>query len=305
MANELDVPAQLYQALNERLQDNDKEAAIELYYELLSSGYSVGEILNGIGPARGKSGQSERATAEQPLSGPDDAAAGIASEIAVAEGEPVGTSWIRGLGGTNQAEGRGNGTLEAIRSVPPDALGSDDRERLRHEDWPGSEASVTGAAGADASRTGTERLVPGTGSGLASAGFRASRGASRLRRSIRRQLLLLLWSVFHFCAAVIPNRRLPVFESDISSGAETVAVPGATADRAEADANGIMPKTQAVGADAAPAPEPSQSGEPDLATSQTVGTDLGGESGQRFPPPGERRKPRRSRMPASRRRSAS
>ena len=49
MANELDVPAQLYQALNERLQDNDKEAAIELYYELLSSGYSVGEILNGIG----------------------------------------------------------------------------------------------------------------------------------------------------------------------------------------------------------------------------------------------------------------
>ena len=31
MANELDVPAKLYQALNERLQDNDKEAAIELY----------------------------------------------------------------------------------------------------------------------------------------------------------------------------------------------------------------------------------------------------------------------------------
>ena len=70
MANELDVPAQLYQALNERLQDNDKEAAIELYYELLSSGYSVGEILNGIGPARGKSGQSERATASPSISFP-------------------------------------------------------------------------------------------------------------------------------------------------------------------------------------------------------------------------------------------
>jgi hypothetical protein len=55
-------------------------------------------------------------------------------------------------------------------------------------------------------------------------------------------------------------------ESDISGGTETVAVPGATADRAEADANGIMPKTQAVGADAAPAPKPSQSGEPDLTT---------------------------------------
>ena len=70
MANELDVPAQLYQALNERLQDNDKEAAIELYYELLSSGYSVGEILNGIGPARGKSGYRERAAASPSISFP-------------------------------------------------------------------------------------------------------------------------------------------------------------------------------------------------------------------------------------------
>src|SRR4051794_41550663 len=110
MANELDVPAQLYQALNERLQDNDKEAAIELYYELLSSGYSVGEILNGIGPARGKSGQSERATAQQPLSGPDEAAAGIASEIAVAEGEPAGATWRRRPGGTNQLRSGGIGT---------------------------------------------------------------------------------------------------------------------------------------------------------------------------------------------------
>src|SRR4051794_34669366 len=150
MANELDVPAQLYQALNERLQDNDKEAAIELNYELLSSGYSVGEILNGIGPARGRSGQRERATAEQPLSGPDEAAAGIAFEIAVAEPEPAGASWIRGLGGTSQAEGRGTGKPEAIRSVPSDALGSDDRERLRREDWPGSEATAVGAAGANA-----------------------------------------------------------------------------------------------------------------------------------------------------------
>src|SRR3954462_10820935 len=95
MANEPDVAAQLSQALNERLQDNDKEAAIELYYELLSSGYSVGEILNGIGPARGKSGYRERATAEQLLSGPDDAAAGIASEIAVAEGGRHGSGdWV-------------------------------------------------------------------------------------------------------------------------------------------------------------------------------------------------------------------
>ena len=36
MANEPDVPSQLYRALNERLQNSDKEGAIEVYYELLS-----------------------------------------------------------------------------------------------------------------------------------------------------------------------------------------------------------------------------------------------------------------------------
>src|SRR4051794_11877471 len=111
---------------------------------------SSGSVLN-LQSVTKRANSSSGATAEQPLSGPDEVAAGIASKIAVAEGEPAGTSWIRGLGGTKQAEGRGIGTLEAIRSVPPDALGSDDRERLRHEEWPGAEASVTGAAGADAS----------------------------------------------------------------------------------------------------------------------------------------------------------
>ena len=134
MANELDVPAQLYQILNRRLQDNDKEAAIELYYELLSSGYSVGEILSGLGHGRSKFGQGERATAEQPRSGPDAATAGIVSEIAVADDEPAGASWIRGLSGPDEAESRGSGKPEAIRSAPPDTLGSDDRERLLHED---------------------------------------------------------------------------------------------------------------------------------------------------------------------------
>src|SRR4051794_25597867 len=263
MANEPDVPAQLYQALNERLQDNDKEATIELYYELLSSGYSVGEILNGIGPARGKSGQSERATAEQPLSGPDEVAAGIASEIAVAEGEPAGTSWIRGLGGTNQAEGRGIGTLEAIRSVPPDALGSDDRERLRHEDWPGAEASVTGAAGADAS---PDR------DGATGSGGRVRPRLGGVLSPPRGVAVAALYAAAVAAASMVgfsllhggdTKPTIAGVESDISGGTETVAVPGATADRAETDANGIVPKTQAVGADAAPAPKPSQSGEPE------------------------------------------
>jgi hypothetical protein len=69
MANEPDVPAQLYRTLHERLQNSDKEGAIELYYELLSSGHSVGEILNGVGPVRSKSEYGDTATTEQPQSG--------------------------------------------------------------------------------------------------------------------------------------------------------------------------------------------------------------------------------------------
>src|SRR3954468_23895739 len=104
MANEPDVPAQLYQALNERLQDNHKEAAIELYYELLSSGYTVGEILNGLDHGRSKFGPGEGVTARQARSGSNEATTGIVSEIAVAEGEPAGRSWIRDLSGTDEME---------------------------------------------------------------------------------------------------------------------------------------------------------------------------------------------------------
>src|SRR3954468_19674874 len=93
-----------------------------------------------------------RATAGQPRSGPNAATAGIVSEIAVADDEPAWASWIRGLSGPDEAESRGSGKPEVIRSAPPDTLGSDDRERLLHEDWPRSESPVLGAAGADTSR---------------------------------------------------------------------------------------------------------------------------------------------------------
>ena len=152
MANGPHVPAQLYQILSERLQVSDKEAAIELYYELLSSGYSVGEILNGLSHGRSKFGQGERATAEQPRSGLDVATTGIVSEIVVADDEPAGAAWVRRLDITDEAESRESRKPEAIRSAAPDALGLDDRERLRREDWPGSEALILGSAGADTSK---------------------------------------------------------------------------------------------------------------------------------------------------------
>src|SRR4051812_14493192 len=80
-----DVPADLNNVLRKRLQNNDKQEAIELYYELLSSGHSVGEILESLGHARCKSEHGNLTTAEHPLSGFDGAAPGVRSE-AVAMG---------------------------------------------------------------------------------------------------------------------------------------------------------------------------------------------------------------------------
>src|SRR3954453_10988461 len=68
MPIESDVSAHLHNVLKERVQNNDQHDEIELYYELLSSGHSVGEILNAIGPVRSKSEHVNTATAEHPQS---------------------------------------------------------------------------------------------------------------------------------------------------------------------------------------------------------------------------------------------
>jgi hypothetical protein len=89
MANQPDVPAHLYRALNERLRTSDKEAAIELYYELLSSGRSVGEILEGAGPIPGKPPGDGAATTQHPRSEPGAAASPAAPGTVPAGAAPA------------------------------------------------------------------------------------------------------------------------------------------------------------------------------------------------------------------------
>src|SRR3954469_3264660 len=78
---EPDVPAHPYGVLKERLQDSDKQAAIDLYYELLSSGYSVGEILNAIGSLQRNSEHNSSAILQDSESTVHGAATDRASEI--------------------------------------------------------------------------------------------------------------------------------------------------------------------------------------------------------------------------------
>jgi hypothetical protein len=83
MANEPEAPAQLCRSLNERLENSDKEGEIELYYELLSSGRSVGEILNEVGHVQGGAAQTDAVAAEPARPELGEAQIGVAAEAAV------------------------------------------------------------------------------------------------------------------------------------------------------------------------------------------------------------------------------
>ena len=272
MANEPDVPAQLYQALNERLQDNDKEAAIELYYELLSSGYSVGEILNGIGPGSRANpdrarGQRRNSRYQDPTRQPPALPPRSRSRRASRRGRHGSGAWaeptkrkVAGAENRRQSEAR-----RPMRSGRTTGNGS------VHEDWPGSESSVTGAAGADASRgwdaaTGSGDQERPRFGGLSSfprriafAAFYAAAVACRFDCRF-----------FTPAAAAIPNRRLPAFSpiSPTEQKRRRCRVRRRIAPRRMRTRT--MPKTQAVSTGAAPAPKPSQPGEPDLATSRPL-----------------------------------
>src|SRR3954469_14403007 len=84
-------------ASKERLQHNDKQDEIELYYELLSSGHSVGEILNAVGPIRRKSEHVNTATAEHPQSESDGVATDAMLEAALVDEAQVHAPCTPGL----------------------------------------------------------------------------------------------------------------------------------------------------------------------------------------------------------------
>ena len=74
MSTEPDMPAHLHGVLKDCLQNNNKEDAIEIYYKLLSSGHSVGEILTTVGGIQSESAHDDTATAENPKSSFDEVA---------------------------------------------------------------------------------------------------------------------------------------------------------------------------------------------------------------------------------------
>ena len=83
--------------LKDHLQGFDKQEEIELYYELLSSGHSVGEILNSLDHLQCKSEHGSVTTAERPSSRADREAPDETSEAAIIDVAPANTQRTPGL----------------------------------------------------------------------------------------------------------------------------------------------------------------------------------------------------------------
>jgi len=136
--------------VKERLQNSDKQAEIELYYELLSSGHSVGEILNAVGPMQSKSKRGDSAVLEQPQSEPDGVTNVVfkAALVNAAEAKLLSTS---GLHRAHEAERCNTGEPLDTEDRWLDETGSDYKEQILSENMAGSKPDIVKAAGADTS----------------------------------------------------------------------------------------------------------------------------------------------------------
>src|SRR3954451_16872755 len=117
----------LHSVLKERLQNNDKQDEIQLYCELLSSGYSVGEILNAVGPIRSASEHLNTATAEHPRSESGSVATDAMPESALVDEAQVHTPCAPGLSAPPET---GN-----CRTEEPQASEGRSLNEVRSDNW--------------------------------------------------------------------------------------------------------------------------------------------------------------------------
>jgi hypothetical protein len=267
---EADVPAYLDSVLRERLQNNDKQEAIELYYELLSSGHSVGEILESLGHTQCKSEHGNLTTAEHPMSGFDGVAPEVTSEAALMGVAQANTRHSSGLTSPPETESCRTEEPRITESTPLNELGSGDWEQFPGEGLPGSEPDSVRSATAHASTGGEIAIISGNQEPLQPGKF--STGAKRIACGALYTIAVASVSITSF--AIVSGRNADLtttrIQSGISSGTEAVAVPGLAAGRSETVMEIPKSNKQFVNADTAPVPEPSRSAEPGSAASRSL-----------------------------------
>jgi hypothetical protein len=269
------VPAHLHSVLSERLQNSDKEEAIELYYELLSSGHSVGEILDSLGRVQCKSERGDVTTAEHSPSGSDGMAAELTSDAALGGAAQANARCIPGASPHDDAEICRNDEPRVTESIPLDEPASDKLEQLAGERLPGSDLNTVKSAAEHTSLGGKTAIHSGDQEPLRPARF--SNIARRIGFGAFYTLAVASASIASF--AIVSGGRnsdstTARIQSDTSSGTAGAAIPGLLTDRSEIVAENLEPNKPVVNADTwpvadtSPAPGPSRPADPGSARPQ-------------------------------------
>ena len=242
MSIEPDAQAHIRTDLRERLQNIDKQEAIDLHYELLSQGYSVREILSAINRACSDSERDDSETVAPPRSGSDNAATDLTSEIGLGGAAPANTQSTSDRNLPDDAEFRGSGQPQAATSDVPLPQGPQSAEHPPHNE-PGTdnrEQLPAGVLSESASISPGRKTRPSRGHKIAL----RSNGEGRFRPdmfpgSAKRAVFAAFCTVTIACAsiagfALLHGRRHAepasvAIQPDISDRADAPARPGSAA----------------------------------------------------------------------------
>jgi hypothetical protein len=251
---ELDVPTHSYSVLKEHLQSINKQKEIELYYELLSSGHSVGEILDSLGHLQCKSEHGNVTTAEHPTSRVDRVAPDVTSEAALMGEASANIQHIPDL--TAPAEAESGRTDDS----PLKDLGSGDRLKFAGESFPGSETNIDRSAAVHTSVDSEIEIPPGN---------QELRQRGKFSVSAKQFAIGALYTVAVASASIGsfaylrggPNAdpMTTRVQSGISSGAEAVTIRASAAEGSETVDESLKATARVVNANSPSAPESSQS----------------------------------------------
>ena len=273
---ELNPPSHPHNVLKQGLQDIDKQKEIELYYELLSSGHSVGEILNSRGHLQSKSEHGDATIAKRSQSGSDGEVPNITSEAALVDATGANVPRTPGLSALHDADSCKTAEPEATKSAPFHKLRSGESEPLLGESLAGSQpnfiSSTDAHAPADpnvAIHSGSQephrpRAFPNVGKWIAFAALSAAAVLSVYTASVV-TVSSASFSITRGGHDVEPTTAQA--QSDISSRTEAIAIPPAMEGHSETTDEGLKPKEQVVNANTSPVSESSRSAGPGSAVS--------------------------------------
>ena len=200
--------------LKERLKNIDEKSLITLYYELLSSGYSVSEVLNSVYSIQRKSQRGNIDLGAYPRLTSDRAPTDIAAEVASANRAQADALHFLNLSASHRAGVSRTEKPQAAGNAPSHGREADYRELLRDNLFgPGSD--IHGSAGTLTSTNREVLLRPSDVEQIRPLSLRAPRGGSRLGRSTYRLPLLRLL-VFPLCTAPAISNRRPLPRNQVS-----------------------------------------------------------------------------------------